>query len=384
MTTQYNIVSYGTLTNTNGVLSDFSVSNYATLPKKFAPSGDNFEIVIKFKLDSIDTSGNTYPTLLASSNTSTDWDGYNFQVYEGALYFELVQNDEAVVVVHDNTKVLSANVDYYAKVTFDGSAYTTYISTNGTTWTQQATVTSSAYYQPTNINITYLGRQNYEDITNTLNGSIDLNESYININDVRWWQGATTIPSSVETRIQLRHDTSTNWITVNPVLLEGEVGIETDTLKQKVGNGTTAWNSLAYSVNTINNTAFDGQWVNVDQEILSTTTSLNGSTDLSYRIDVPNDEYKYEVMIRGIGWTGSTAGNEIYIGIKGNKDTMIRYVGRARAAQSGTFVCAGTTICIVSYVGSGSTNFTLSRNTAWNGSCSELKVIAYRRLGTNT
>ena len=47
-------------------------------------------------------------------------------------------------------------------------------------------------------------------------------------------------------KIQLRHDTSTNWTTYNPVLLEGEVGVETDTNKMKIGDGTTAYNSLDY------------------------------------------------------------------------------------------------------------------------------------------
>ena len=49
-------------------------------------------------------------------------------------------------------------------------------------------------------------------------------------------------------KIQLRHDTSTNWTTYNPVLLEGEVGVETDTNKMKIGDGSTAWNSLPYYV----------------------------------------------------------------------------------------------------------------------------------------
>lgn len=47
-------------------------------------------------------------------------------------------------------------------------------------------------------------------------------------------------------KIQLRHDTAANWTSVNPVLLEGEVGIETDTKKFKVGDGVTNWTSLAY------------------------------------------------------------------------------------------------------------------------------------------
>lgn len=47
-------------------------------------------------------------------------------------------------------------------------------------------------------------------------------------------------------RIQLRRDTAANWSAVNPVLLAGEAGYETDTGKLKVGNGSTAWASLSY------------------------------------------------------------------------------------------------------------------------------------------
>ena len=48
------------------------------------------------------------------------------------------------------------------------------------------------------------------------------------------------------TRIQLRHDTAENWIAANPTLLDGEVGVETDTQKLKIGDGETDWNSLDY------------------------------------------------------------------------------------------------------------------------------------------
>lgn len=47
-------------------------------------------------------------------------------------------------------------------------------------------------------------------------------------------------------RIQLRRDTAANWTSANPVLGAGEMGIETDTDQFKVGDGTTAWSSLAY------------------------------------------------------------------------------------------------------------------------------------------
>ena len=43
-------------------------------------------------------------------------------------------------------------------------------------------------------------------------------------------------------RIQLRRDTTANWTTNNPILLPGEIGVETDTLKFKIGNGS-RWNA---------------------------------------------------------------------------------------------------------------------------------------------
>ena len=47
-------------------------------------------------------------------------------------------------------------------------------------------------------------------------------------------------------KIQLRRDTASNWSTNNPVLAEGEIGIEIDTTLMKVGDGTSAWNDLPY------------------------------------------------------------------------------------------------------------------------------------------
>lgn len=51
-------------------------------------------------------------------------------------------------------------------------------------------------------------------------------------------------------QIQYRRDTAANWASANPVLLAGEAGLETDTRQVKFGNGTTAWNSLSYTVKT--------------------------------------------------------------------------------------------------------------------------------------
>ena len=46
--------------------------------------------------------------------------------------------------------------------------------------------------------------------------------------------------------IKLRRGTAAQWAATNPVLAEGEVGLETDTRKFKVGTGAAAWNSMQY------------------------------------------------------------------------------------------------------------------------------------------
>tara|TARA_E500000318_G_C3539680_1_gene204111 strand:+ start:349 stop:975 length:627 start_codon:yes stop_codon:yes gene_type:complete len=50
--------------------------------------------------------------------------------------------------------------------------------------------------------------------------------------------------------IQIRRDTASNWTSANPTLAQGELGIETDTLKVKAGDGTTAWSSASYLIDT--------------------------------------------------------------------------------------------------------------------------------------
>lgn len=49
-----------------------------------------------------------------------------------------------------------------------------------------------------------------------------------------------------QTVIQPRRGTAAQWTTANPVLASGEIGFETDTLKYKIGDGSTTWNAIAY------------------------------------------------------------------------------------------------------------------------------------------
>lgn len=52
--------------------------------------------------------------------------------------------------------------------------------------------------------------------------------------------------TQLKTKILLRNDLATAWTTANPVLLRGEIGIEIDTNKFKIGDGTKTWSALSY------------------------------------------------------------------------------------------------------------------------------------------
>ena len=52
---------------------------------------------------------------------------------------------------------------------------------------------------------------------------------------------------AVVTQIQVRRGTAAQWTSTNPTLSSGEWGLETDTNKVKIGDGTTAWTSLGYT-----------------------------------------------------------------------------------------------------------------------------------------
>jgi hypothetical protein len=73
-------------------------------------------------------------------------------------------------------------------------------------------------------------------------------------------------------RMQQRRDTAANWTSTNPTLAAGEMGIETDTYKFKVGNGSTAWATLPYSVDIPSQTGQAGKYLKTDGTVTSWDT----------------------------------------------------------------------------------------------------------------
>lgn len=48
-----------------------------------------------------------------------------------------------------------------------------------------------------------------------------------------------------------RYDSAADWASINPVLGAGELGVESDTLKVKIGDGATQWTGLPYALDLV-------------------------------------------------------------------------------------------------------------------------------------
>jgi hypothetical protein len=84
-------------------------------------------------------------------------------------------------------------------------------------------------------------------------------------------------------RIQLRRDTAANWTSSNPVLRAGELGIETDTLKFKIGNGSSTWTQITNYANVTDaglSSSLSSYILAEDQGTPGGPAELNSSGDL--------------------------------------------------------------------------------------------------------
>lgn len=107
------------------------------------------------------------------------------------------------------------------------------------------------------------------------------------------------------TKIQIRRGTSVEWAAKNPILASGELGYDITKKIVKVGNGTTAWNSLnpKWTSGNLNETGPRGRLIadgfpgRVDLTVASTPTVL--ATLPSYTFD-PTRTYRIVHSIRGM------------------------------------------------------------------------------------
>lgn len=387
MTTQYNVNIIGNLTNTNGVLSNFSTSNYATF-EPFTAGANPYEIVFKFKYNNSGTEQIIWYCGLYTASYGT----LSLRITNTSKFYIFFGKNNTPYWDINGTTTLQTDTDYWVKLVFNGNnQYYLYLSTDGVTYSSEGSRTSSEKLGDTNTTISQIG---IIDRSYPFQGTIDLNESYIKLNGLMWWRGAQNI-----THIQLRRDTAANWTTVNPVLLEGEVGLELDTGKSKRGDGTTAWNSLAYdlastalqsitssdvttalgytptdinlsNLSATGQTVLDGQWTTLSSEVKVNYTLGAGASESWTISGLPNDSYTYEVM-----GTVTASGTNPAVNVKSAivNTNLCRTV--SLSGQSSTFtIPIGTD----HKIGLSNANSTTSVTINY------LRIYAYRRIGTNS
>ena len=95
-------------------------------------------------------------------------------------------------------------------------------------------------------------------------------------------------------RVQFRRDTKARWSEINPVLMEGEVGLEIDTKNIKMGDGVHAWNELEYGVGYSNVTNALGHSENLAVSQNLVTLNLAKKADIE---QMNNSLYNLEQKI---------------------------------------------------------------------------------------
>lgn len=113
----------------------------------------------------------------------------------------------------------------------------------------------------------------------------------------------------MSSRIQFRRDTAARWKEINPILLEGELGLESDTLNAKIGDGVHAWKELDYGKVIDNIATSPGGSDNLTLSQKAITELCKGTSTYSNAAEYP--QLKIADFSTGITTTGENRRTEI-------------------------------------------------------------------------
>jgi len=143
------------------------------------------------------------------------------------------------------------------------------------------------------------------------------------------------------TRFKLRNGTAAEWTAANPTLLQGEIGVETDTRKFKIGDGSTVWSGLSYWP-AATATMARGQCSKVDS---GTVTIATQSTYVTTGLTATLDSGTAQDMVLGTtdafglkNDSGSTKLFRVYGSIDANTVTQNNKVLGIKLAKNGTAI----------------------------------------------
>jgi len=152
-------------------------------------------------------------------------------------------------------------------------------------------------------------------------------------------------------QIQTRNGTAAQWTSANPTLMVGEIGAETDTGRFKIGNGSTAWNSLNYAASAKWQGAYSAGTAYVVNDVVSYNNSsyiciLNSTGNLP-----TNTTYWSLLALAGTNGTNGTNGTSFIW--RGAYNGATAYVANDVVSYNNS-----TYICILASTGNLPTNTT--------------------------
>lgn len=127
----------------------------------------------------------------------------------------------------------------------------------------------------------------------------------------------------------------------------------------------------------------DGQWVNELKSIISSDTSIAANTAKNYTITsyFPDDTNVYEVLVSAWGMTGTASGNIASISVYSSLIDTANRIAAAQTRTASSVVWCGA--CIIP-IGTDRKIYIKQTDTNSACTCRYLRLLAYRRIGTNT
>lgn len=260
----------------DGILSNFSDSNYCVLPQKFNVSGGK-----TFKISFEVTTGNDVATqqyFIGAANISVSSDPVIIGLYNGKFvaYVSYSSSDSATAITSNITPV--ANTTYQVEFEFTGTKYNLYV--NGTL-ASSINSTSSLWTADMAIGV-QCGSQGTPS-TPWL-GTVNLLNSKIEIDGSVWWTGVYKYwLDNSETSLNLKVLDENNTYQINNDLVY-------------IGDCTVSGGVVTDILNADFNATREGKWV-------FNVATLNTSTSAGvYKVDlssvIPNDSYNYQLLCR--------------------------------------------------------------------------------------
>lgn len=179
-----NVTKVGAVEDNKGVLSGFTLSDYAKNNPLSISATEDLSVVTKF------TAGNeissNYVILDWMYQTNTDNTALRLYISNGRLIWQINSSDNTHIVDNFMGSNIIANTTYYAKFYWDSTnnLWTCSISTDGTNWITETTASGGMIG-----NIVQIDWGRWYASNFTFNGSIDLNECYVISAGQTVWQG---------------------------------------------------------------------------------------------------------------------------------------------------------------------------------------------------